>query len=50
VKSKWSTFVETITTLLVFGAPVIAMVIIAFIAYQISVSDLPDWFKFWLLN
>lgn len=29
---------------LLFGA------IACFVAYQISISDLPDWLKFWLLK
>ena len=50
MKSKWSAFVDKVFTLLVFAAPLIAIAVVAFIAYQISVSDLPDWFKFWLLK
>lgn len=26
------------------------ILIIGIIAYQISISDLPNWFKFWLLK
>ena len=27
-----------------------ALLLIIFVAYQIAVSDLPDWFKFFLLR
>lgn len=50
MKTKWNTFVEAMGTLLVFAAPILAAGVVAFIAYQIAISDLPDWFKFWLLK
>ena len=51
---KIKDFIELIKNLFVlfiFGFWwVWALILILFISYQISVSDLPDWFKFFLLK
>ncbi len=45
-KDRWDLII-----LLVIVTVVIVLTILGFgFAYWISVSDLPDWFKFWLLN
>ena len=41
---------ELIGLLIIIAIVIIALVISVGGAYLISVSDLPDWFKFWLLS
>ena len=41
---------ERIIGYLIISLPVILLLAIYFIGYLISVSNLPDWFKFFLLK
>lgn len=45
---------KSIGNLLLYSLPYIIILIAALIsvlfAYWVSISDLPDWFKFWLLR
>lgn len=37
-------------SLVIFLSGLWVIPIVIFIVYKISTSNLPDWFKFWLLN
>ena len=50
MKKKFNRFKEKILGLLISFLPIITLIIILYIGYLISVSDLPDWFKFFLLK
>lgn len=41
---------EMLRALLPVALTLAALALAVFVAYQISVSDLPPWFKFWLLR
>lgn len=41
-----SLIIRLVTLLVIIGICALSL----WIAYKISISDLPDWFKFWLLQ
>lgn len=41
---------EMLMALLPWALAIGLIVLAVFVAYKISVSDLPPWFKFWLLR
>lgn len=50
IKKKIDDFMDCLPFLVLQLLPVIVLAILMLIAYWISVSDLPDWFKFFLLR
>ena len=50
IKKKIDDFIDVLPYFILQFLPVIILVIALLSAYWISVSDLPDWFKFFLLN
>ena len=50
IKKKINDFIDMLPFLILQFLPVIILVVVLVFAYWVSVSDLPDWFKFFLLR
>lgn len=50
IKKKINDFIDMLPYLTLQLLPIIILVIFLVFAYWVSVSDLPDWFKFFLLK
>ena len=50
MKKKFNRFKEKILGFLIAFLLILTPIIVLYIGYLISVSDLPDWFKFFLLK
>lgn len=50
IKKKIDNFIDMLPYLILQFLPVLILVIVLVFAYWVSVSDLPDWFKFFLLR
>ncbi len=50
IKKKIDNFIDMLPYLILQFLPVLILVIVLVSAYWVSVSDLPDWFKFFLLR
>lgn len=50
IKKKINDFIDFLPYLILRVLPVIVLGIVLLIAYWISTSNLPDWFKFFLLR
>ena len=50
IKKKIDNFIDMLPYLILQFLPAIVLGFILLITYLISISDLPDWFKFFLLN
>ena len=50
IKNKIKNFTDALPFLIVQLSPFIAIIIVLLIAYLIATSNLPDWFKFFLLK
>ena len=50
IKKKISNFIDMLPYLILQFLPVILLIIVLVFVYLVSVSDLPDWFKFFLLR
>jgi hypothetical protein len=50
LKKKINDFIDMLPFLILQFLPVVALVVFLVFAYWISVSDLPDWFKYVLLR
>lgn len=49
-KKKINDFIDMLPYLILQLLPIIILIIVLVFAYWVSVSDLPDWFKFFLLK
>lgn len=49
-KKKLDNFITLLPYFAVQLSPIMALVIVLLMAYSISTSDMPDWFKFFLLK
>lgn len=49
IKEKINNFIDTLPFLALQLVPPVILAVVVWIAYQISVSDLPDWVKIVLL-
>lgn len=49
IKEKINNFIDALPFLVLQLIPPVILVVMLWIMYQISVSDLPDWVKFVLL-
>ena len=43
-------FIDVLAILIIVLPPIIVIAIVMWISYLVSISDLPDWFKFFLLK
>ena len=50
IKKKIDNFIDMLPYFILQFLPVILLIIALAFAYWVSVSDLPDWFKFFLLR
>ena len=50
IKKKINDFMDCLPYLVLHFLPTITLGLVLLIVYWISISDLPDWFKFFLLN
>lgn len=50
IKKKINNFIDMLPYLTLQFLPIIVLVIVLLFAYLISISNLPDWFKFFLLS
>ena len=49
-KKKINDFIDMLPYLILQLLPIIILIMALVFAYWVSVSDLPDWFKFFLLK
>ena len=50
IRKKINDFIDCLPYLILQLLPIIILIIFLVFAYWISVSDLPNWFKFFLLK
>lgn len=50
IRKKINDFIDCLPYLILQLLPIIMLIIFLVFAYWISVSDLPNWFKFFLLK